>query len=416
MIYMLRKIFLIAVTIVLISTLVNAKTPCGRAYRDICYQGEMLDRASPPLSLSMPYEVMVAYLTIFDIHTHTDYKTFGDFLDSQQGLTDTLRSLFKSYYILEDYNPILLEKYTTSLYVDSDSVFSYKPSIFERDLKFAIQEKSPLHYLDYMLIKWQYINHLRVTDVEKYDSGWDFTYKVTSEIIDNIKGKVIPNCERLLMPKESYNPDSLPEPATLAANPGARFIFELEDENHKIATESYDEFIAFSCVSNLCIDSSNNYEHFYYNLLSVKSKSNNWLLLPISDGKVLDTNNVFGFGKNLDVDKWKRKLRERISEIKNGIHPTGVVERRVSENRLNIYPNPASDRIAITAKVENGSIVQLTINNYLGKKMFVLKNSNYNANGLCQFEINANELPCGMYFCTLKTGNYTETKKFLIIR
>jgi len=404
------KIFITIFFIIWLSfdILAEIKTPCGRAHFDFCYEGKMLKNGSPPLSIQMPYEIMKAYLTLSEITTHTNYQNFGKFLSSQTGLTDTIRSLFRDYFLLQDYDALLLNKYNLTDFIDS--VFTYKPIIYERDLKQYIYNNSTP--LDYMLLNREFIFHIKVSDLQKINSAGNNYYMVSSDIIDTIKGKVIPDCSKIIMPLSSYETDSLTE--AQPAVPSSCFIFGMRDETNKIVTAPYDEYITFGALSNLCIDSTNNFENFYYNI--VHNKYPDWQLIPVSNGMALDTDNVFGFGINLTVDEWKQKLRKRINEIKNGLLPeTGVDDIISNENQICIFPNPASEKITIETFIEYPSKIYLSINNQLGNEVYKVNNVKIYDRGKHLIELEVSNLRTGIYYCILKTGNNIISQKLVVI-
>ncbi len=79
------------------------------------------------------------------------------------------------------------------------------------------------------------------------------------------------------------------------------------------------------------------------------------------------------------------------------------------------YPNPFNPTTEINYSLPQSGLVQLRVYDVLGREIAVLLNKeqqkgNHNA------VFNATNLPSGIYFYTLTSGNYRETKKMLLLR
>ena len=72
-----------------------------------------------------------------------------------------------------------------------------------------------------------------------------------------------------------------------------------------------------------------------------------------------------------------------------------------SKKVINVYPNPATTTLKITAP---GIIQQVAMSNYFGQTIYTHQ---YNAE---EIEINVEDLPTGMYFVTI---NNSEVRKFV---
>jgi PKD repeat protein len=88
--------------------------------------------------------------------------------------------------------------------------------------------------------------------------------------------------------------------------------------------------------------------------------------------------------------------------------PTGY---KLSQN----YPNPFNPSTQISYSIPNSEFVSLKIYDVLGREVTTLVNgvqsaSNYSVN------FDAGKLSSGIYFYTLKAGNFVETKKMLLLR
>ena len=100
--------------------------------------------------------------------------------------------------------------------------------------------------------------------------------------------------------------------------------------------------------------------------------------------------------------------RFRILLGKNN-NPVGLEEASVLNN-IKIYPNPFKEELYIsTDKTTNNNKVEYVIFNQFGQ--MVHKNTlNFENN---TFKINTHELSSGMYFITIKTESFVETKKII---
>jgi len=85
------------------------------------------------------------------------------------------------------------------------------------------------------------------------------------------------------------------------------------------------------------------------------------------------------------------------------------------------YPNPFNPSTTIkfslpfTLSGVEGSLVSLKIYNTLGEKIAVLLDKELTA-GAYEVEWNAIDIPSGVYFYKLKTGEYVDTKKMILLR
>lgn len=79
------------------------------------------------------------------------------------------------------------------------------------------------------------------------------------------------------------------------------------------------------------------------------------------------------------------------------------------------YPNPFNPSTTIRFSVSESSFINLSIFNPLGEKIEELVNE-VREPGIHTIEFNAGELPSGTYFYRIKTANFTNTKKMILIK
>jgi hypothetical protein len=77
-------------------------------------------------------------------------------------------------------------------------------------------------------------------------------------------------------------------------------------------------------------------------------------------------------------------------------------------NVLDIYPNPAGDRLFIENKGTNTTVAQITIYNVLGQIMNVtVKTTGHKS------EADVSRLPAGLYYLLYRQNNTQQTTKFV---
>lgn len=87
------------------------------------------------------------------------------------------------------------------------------------------------------------------------------------------------------------------------------------------------------------------------------------------------------------------------------------VSSRLYEN----YPNPFNPSTIIRYDVANKGIVNIKIYDVLGREVYALVNSEMEA-GSYQVVWNAKGFSSGLYYFTMTTGNYTQTRKMALIK
>lgn len=98
--------------------------------------------------------------------------------------------------------------------------------------------------------------------------------------------------------------------------------------------------------------------------------------------------------------------------------PTAVndVQAKVSGYKLNQnYPNPFNPSTQISFNLDKAANTNLSVYNMLGQKVATLFNGNLNS-GAHAFTFNAANLESGIYVYQLKSGNFTETRKMMLLK
>ncbi|MDQ7816804.1 MAG: PQQ-binding-like beta-propeller repeat protein [Melioribacteraceae bacterium] len=79
------------------------------------------------------------------------------------------------------------------------------------------------------------------------------------------------------------------------------------------------------------------------------------------------------------------------------------------------YPNPFNPSTLISYRIAEPSNVTLEVFDLLGQKIASLVNE-FKLAGQYNITFNASDLPSGVYFYSIKAGDYSETKKMMLIR
>lgn len=317
----------------LLSDLISQQPPCMPDYYGLTYSVEKLE-SSPPLSVYMPFDVLVGYIAL-DTISHNVYKDeFVEFLNNQT-YNDTIKYMMKHFYQLVDYDPILWIQ--TCNFNDAYTVW---PSDMEYEIKESIIKVSDDKFADVALFRSHIIVHIRVTDTLSRITPSAGIYKtaaiVTCEILDTIKGLVIPSCkdvsiqDPIITKKNKYDkiqdfPDNCmqfeyrlewgrPWTHRIAHDSSGKIISpRMVDQDGNAWVKKDSEYIVFLRLELICSDSSN----IYYGLSPRVHNSVTGGIYPIIDNIVYDPDDEFGFGPDLTPIAFKSALRMKIDEITN---------------------------------------------------------------------------------------------------
>ena len=79
------------------------------------------------------------------------------------------------------------------------------------------------------------------------------------------------------------------------------------------------------------------------------------------------------------------------------------------------YPNPFNPVTNIKFSIPTGSVVKLTVFDITGREVATLINQNLNA-GSYTADFDASKLSSGIYFYTITAGDFTDTKKMMLVK
>lgn len=100
---------------------------------------------------------------------------------------------------------------------------------------------------------------------------------------------------------------------------------------------------------------------------------------------------------------------------------TGINERQDDRNvptKFSLsqnYPNPFNPNTTISFNIQVPSFTSLKIYDAVGRETATLVNENLSA-GSYEVKFDASQVPSGIYFYTLQTAHYSETKKMILIK
>ncbi|MCC7159414.1 MAG: T9SS type A sorting domain-containing protein [Ignavibacteria bacterium] len=98
--------------------------------------------------------------------------------------------------------------------------------------------------------------------------------------------------------------------------------------------------------------------------------------------------------------------------------PIGIINNQnlLKEYRLTQnYPNPFNPSTKIEYNIIKSGLVTLKVYDVLGREVRTLVNE-VQSSGVKEIEFNAAALPSGIYFYTLSAGDFTNTKKMILIK
>lgn len=107
---------------------------------------------------------------------------------------------------------------------------------------------------------------------------------------------------------------------------------------------------------------------------------------------------------------WKRLISEIITGIKSE-YTTGTGKFQLYQN----YPNPFNPSTLISFYIPERVNVSLKIYNEIGKEISVIFSGELSQGNYSKFW-NGENFPAGVYYYTLRSGNFSETKKLLLLK
>lgn len=127
----------------------------------------------------------------------------------------------------------------------------------------------------------------------------------------------------------------------------------------------------------------------------------------------------YSYPDNSIESSGKYFYRLKQTDIDGTFDYSDVVEASiVSPNNFELlqnYPNPFNPTTSISYTIPGNGNVTLSIYDILGNRVALLENGNRTA-GSYSTSFDASKLTSGIYFYTIRSGNFTETKKMLLMK
>jgi photosystem II stability/assembly factor-like uncharacterized protein len=141
-----------------------------------------------------------------------------------------------------------------------------------------------------------------------------------------------------------------------------------------------------------------------------------WLSVGIGfSSNGLYVNDLLVVGDSLYAGTKDGVWRRSISEILTGVEETPLNTSKKQYALEQNYPNPFNPSTVISYYVPAESQVSLKVYDVLGNEVMTLVHKD-EAGGNHSVTFNARNLSSGIYFYTLRAGNYMETKKMLLLK
>ncbi len=135
-------------------------------------------------------------------------------------------------------------------------------------------------------------------------------------------------------------------------------------------------------------------------------------------GTTTEKQNYFYEDKNLNNGSYKYELYQIDFDGSKYLVASSLSEVNVNPTTFNLsqnYPNPFNPSTTINFSIPKSTNVKITIFNAIGKEIAVLVNGNFES-GEHNVVWNADNVSSGMYFYKMEAGNFTSTKKMMLIR
>ena len=287
----------------------------------------------PPIYPGQPEAVSEAY-QLFDKELRLSKLNETDDFFKRMGYGDTSKCFVNMIYRVDDDNPLSFFSYRTESSRSYQTGPGYAFNSFCNNISRMYRDSGITDVLVYSGI----ISDIKVTDtamkLDTLSHGNPLRMvAVTCQILDEIKGKMVPQC-----PSDYYSQKSRIHPLSTApfltsavpADTGACLQFQYSLDwyydnagfSHKFGDSvngdwirKDSEYIVFLSLSYLTSDTAH---HYCFTIMPAVVRWGSCVgMYPVRNGIVYDPRNDFGFGYGLTPDEFKSKLRARINNILN---------------------------------------------------------------------------------------------------
>jgi hypothetical protein len=151
--------------------------------------------------------------------------------------------------------------------------------------------------------------------------------------------------------------------------------------------------------------------NYHTGMICTTSDATNWI------NRVLENNTAYFCVDYIDGSKVFVGGNSRITSSLNTATSVSPVSNQIPD-RYSLkqnFPNPFNPSTKINFDIKNSSFASLKIFDSMGREVETLVNENLSA-GSYSVEFNASNITSGIYFYTLNTDAFTETKKMVLVK
>ena len=319
----------------------------GASRNRIKYDGALeyhfnLMQSMPTIPLGAPPDVTAGYLYLQ--YLAENYSTHSiDSAFSRMTYSDTLKTLVKYIYELDDYDPVTFHRF----------LYSHIPSVLRKPAyisEVALQHQARILYPDSertQFLTWtDVIAHVTVTGtMHHYDTAVQFSHHrvlVNAQILDLVKGQTVPSClfwelithSKRQTPLEDDSTEVLEGPSgPVPSDSGACVQWEYgadglmrgdphgdlhTHELHIVNADGSDwvqtgkEYIVFLRLNDYGYDTATDFCTIWNSSYGAYAG-----MYPVVSGQVQDPYDDFGFGPNLPVADFMTALRNKVYSIEH---------------------------------------------------------------------------------------------------
>lgn len=348
-----KNLIVVVISIIVTSQVAMSEgVPCAPNVEGLHYTTPHYNY-SPVLFSNMPYDVMISYILIDSILRHSEeapvmVNSFLErFMNGEISFdNDTLNYAYKYLYKIMDYDPLLFWDYIMKGTAYGRNIHTFH--LYD-DLSTGCVEKLPRGWQKQLLLRSFYILHIYVNETNLFVKNKtannplkDFTI-VYSQVLDTIKGKVLPNMNTAYIydKSDTNNIDTtasiektIPNNTNLIFDycnqwnlngDGELYYYEFDEETGESipigALQDKDGNTWVKPNREYIVFLSPNYEctynrQFYYALWPIGGVYYHGMF-PVEDGNVLDKKNEWGWGTSVPIETFKQNMNSLINEFKN---------------------------------------------------------------------------------------------------
>lgn len=144
-----------------------------------------------------------------------------------------------------------------------------------------------------------------------------------------------------------------------------------------------------------------------YNGISNGDDAGNYIVLGAS-GNIFVTGTTFSNGTLTDCLTIKYSQTVNVSQISSQIPDSYFLHSN--------YPNPFNPSTEIKFELPQNSFVTLKVYNAIGEEVASLVNNEWKTTGIYSVKFDGSNLASGIYFYSIQAGNFTDTKKMVLIK